>query len=148
MAWPSAPSPWKPAAPDNTVDDTYTGTITVSKASGTGTLSGTMAVAASSGIATFSNLQFSLPDTYTLAANSGSLTQGVSGNIVISYVSAASDHFRSNGTGDWASAATWKSSPTAAIITMHRQSRRAAPAASRSAAATSLRSAAVKPCSS
>jgi hypothetical protein len=97
--------------PDNTVDDTYTGTITVSKASGSGTLSGTMAVAASSGIATFSNLQFSLPDTYTLAANSGSLTQGVSGNIVISYVSAASDHFRSNGTGDWASAATWKSSP-------------------------------------
>lgn len=98
--------------PDNTVDNTYTGNVVISKGSGTGTLSGTLTQPAVSGVATFNNLQFNAADTYTLNANSGAFSQITSGNIVISDVSLSTDFFRSNGTGGgtWNTAGTWQTS--------------------------------------
>jgi len=69
--------------PDNSVDNTYTGNITISKASGPGTLSGTTTVAAVAGIATFSTLQFDQAGTYTLDAAAAGLTGATSGTITI-----------------------------------------------------------------
>jgi hypothetical protein len=69
--------------PDNTVDNTYTGTITITKASGPGTLSGTTTKAAVAGVATFNDLQFDQAGTYTVSASSGSLTGVTSGSIVV-----------------------------------------------------------------
>jgi hypothetical protein len=74
---------------DNSVDTNYTGTIVLTKASGTGTLSGTTSVTAVAGVATFNAVQFDLASTYTLNANSGLLTQGTSGNIVVTLVPAS-----------------------------------------------------------
>jgi hypothetical protein len=58
--------------------------ITVSKASGPGTLSGTSSVAAVSGVATFNGLQFDQIGTYSLSTTSGTLTPNTSSSIVIS----------------------------------------------------------------
>ncbi|MCF6130814.1 T9SS sorting signal type C domain-containing protein [Flavobacterium wongokense] len=69
--------------PDNSVDNTYTGNVTIAKASGTGVLSGTLTVAAVAGVATFSAAQFDTASTFTITANSGSFTTITSGNIVI-----------------------------------------------------------------
>ncbi|WP_298118827.1 T9SS sorting signal type C domain-containing protein [Flavobacterium sp.] len=69
--------------PDNSVDNTFTGTITISKATGTGNLTGTLSATAVAGIATFAAAQFDAASTYTLNANSGSLTQATSSNIVV-----------------------------------------------------------------
>lgn len=71
---------------DNSVDTNYTGTVVLTKATGTGILSGTTSVAAVAGIATFNAIQFDNASTYTLNANSGSLTQATSGSIVVSLV--------------------------------------------------------------
>jgi hypothetical protein len=70
--------------PDNSVDNVFTGNITISKATGAGVLSGTLTVAAVAGVATFSTAQFDAADTYTISAASGSLTGATSGNIVVS----------------------------------------------------------------
>jgi|GEM_PF-2568285 len=70
--------------PDNSTDTNFTGNITISKASGPGTVTGTLTVAAVAGVATFSTVTFGAVGTYTLAASSGSLTGATSGNIVIS----------------------------------------------------------------
>jgi len=51
------------------VDPSFTGNITVSKNSGSGTLSGTTTVAAVNGCASFTNLQFDAADNYTLSAS-------------------------------------------------------------------------------
>jgi len=48
----------------------YTGNVTISKASGTGTLSGTLTVAAVAGVATFSNLSIDTAGFFTLSAAS------------------------------------------------------------------------------
>ncbi|HEY1038941.1 MAG TPA: hypothetical protein VGF30_06020, partial [Bacteroidia bacterium] len=69
--------------PDNSTDDTYTGNVTITSASGPGTLSGTTTVAAVAGVATFSNLQFDQAGTYTLQASSGSFSNITTGNITI-----------------------------------------------------------------
>lgn len=69
--------------PGGTVDAEYTGNITISKATGPGTLSGTLTVAATAGVATFSAAQFNALGTVTLAAASGALTGATSGNINI-----------------------------------------------------------------
>lgn len=69
--------------PDNTVDVTYTGTITLSKQSGPGNIAGTTAVAAVQGIATFSDISFSATGSYTLAANATGLTGDISTAITI-----------------------------------------------------------------
>lgn len=70
--------------PDNSVDAEYTGSVTLTKASGTGNISGTLVVNAIAGIATFSNIQFDAPGTYNVGAASGIFTGLTSGNIVIS----------------------------------------------------------------
>lgn len=68
----------------------FGGAITLTKASGAGSLSGTLSPSASSGIATFPDIQFSAADTYTLAASAASPIAGAtSGNIVISAGSSA-----------------------------------------------------------
>ncbi len=84
--------------PDNSVDNTYTGNITISKASGPGTVSGTTTVAAVAGVATFSTLQFDLAGTYTLNAASGSLTQAITGNISIVQASVNLGNYQFTGT--------------------------------------------------
>jgi hypothetical protein len=68
---------------DNSVDVNYTGNVTVSKASGPGTLSGTTTVAAVAGVATFSTLSLDQGGSYTLQASSGSLSNATSGSITI-----------------------------------------------------------------
>lgn len=97
--------------PDNSLDNTYTGNITVTKATGPGTLSGTTTVAAIGGIATFSTVQFDQAGAYTLDAMAGGLATATSGTITITAATAATDYFRSAvTTGDWSTVATWESS--------------------------------------
>jgi hypothetical protein len=69
--------------PDNTIDNTYAGSITLTIASGSGNLSGTLSVPVASGFATFSDIQFDAADSYTLNANSGSLPQVTSSTLLI-----------------------------------------------------------------
>ncbi|RYF19062.1 MAG: T9SS type A sorting domain-containing protein [Flavobacteriales bacterium] len=69
--------------PDNTVDNTYSGTVTLSKASGTGVLSGTLTQSFVNGVATFNNIQFNASGNYTLYADNGIFAQITSGNINI-----------------------------------------------------------------
>ncbi|KAF0204040.1 MAG: peptidase domain-containing [Bacteroidetes bacterium] len=69
---------------DNTVDPGYTGDITLSIATGTGTLGGTATRAAVAGVATFNDITFSAPGSFTLNANSTGLTQATSSSITIS----------------------------------------------------------------
>jgi hypothetical protein len=70
--------------PDNSVDNTYTGDITISKASGAGAISGTLIKPCVAGVATFNDIKFNAADTYTISAASGALTVATSGNIAIS----------------------------------------------------------------
>lgn len=60
--------------PDNSVDDTYPGSITISKASGPGTVSGTLTKSTVFGVATFNDIQFDIAGTYALNGNSVSIT--------------------------------------------------------------------------
>jgi hypothetical protein len=63
---------------------TATSNVTLSVASGPGTISGTVTVAASGGIATFSSIKFDTEGAYTLTATSGSLTTATSTSFTIS----------------------------------------------------------------
>lgn len=69
--------------PDNSIDETYTGTITIAKTSGTGTLSGSLTQTVVAGVVTFSDLQFTDMGTYTVTASASGLTSVTSGNIVL-----------------------------------------------------------------
>jgi hypothetical protein len=95
---------------DGSVDQTYSSNIVLLKATGSGNVTGTLSVTPSSGIATFSAVQFDAVDSYTLSANSGSLTQGTSGSISITIPSSATDYFRSKTSGNWNATSTWESS--------------------------------------
>lgn len=97
--------------PDNSTDNTYTGTITINKFSGTGNLAGTVSATAVAGVATFSAVQFDAAATYVIFASATGLTSsGNSGNIAINTVSSnATDQFRSASSGDWSSTSTWQS---------------------------------------
>jgi|GEM_PF-953449 len=68
---------------DNTVDNTFTGTITINKDSGPGNLSGTVSVAAVQGVATFNNVSFDQSGSYILEASAEGLDPGFSSTIVI-----------------------------------------------------------------
>lgn len=68
---------------DNTVDVNYTGAITLTKASGSGTVAGTLVKNAVAGVATFNDISFDQPGSYTLNADATGLTQAVSPQIVI-----------------------------------------------------------------
>ncbi|MFT3793882.1 T9SS sorting signal type C domain-containing protein [Flavobacterium sp.] len=83
---------------DNSVDTNYTGNVTISKASGPGTLSGTLTVAAVAGVASFSTAQFDAIGTYTLSVASGALTPATSGNITINLAPVALGVYTFTGT--------------------------------------------------
>jgi PKD repeat protein len=68
---------------DNTVDLNFTGTITLSKLSGPGSLSGTLEVNAVAGVAAFIDLQFDEAGDYTLQADASGLPDAVSTVITI-----------------------------------------------------------------
>ncbi|GEM_PF-3893574 len=70
------------------IDNTYTGTITLSVNSGPGNLTGTIAVAAVAGVANFNAFALDLDGSYTLTASDGTLT-GTSGSIIISVACAS-----------------------------------------------------------
>jgi len=69
--------------PDLTIDENYTGTITLSKGSGPGTVGGTLAKDAVAGVAVFNDITFDTQGSYVLNANSGSLPQASSSSITI-----------------------------------------------------------------
>ncbi len=69
---------------DDSVDQNYTGAITIAKASGPGNLSGTLSKNAVGGIATFSDLVVNAVGTYTLMATSGALANDVTVPITVS----------------------------------------------------------------
>ncbi|MEQ9308658.1 MAG: T9SS type A sorting domain-containing protein [Balneolaceae bacterium] len=78
---------------DDSVDDTYDGTITISKSTGTGSIDGTLSVAASEGVATFDSVIFDASDTYTISATDGSISSSASSDIVINDISTSDDLF-------------------------------------------------------
>ena len=70
--------------PDNSVDPGFTQDITLSIATGSGTLGGTLTKPAVNGVSTFNNITFSAGGNYTLYANATGLTQATSNSITIS----------------------------------------------------------------
>lgn len=95
---------------DDSLDTNYTGTVTIAKASGSGTISGTLTRTAAAGVATFNDIQFDAADTYTITATATGLTSATSGNIVIA-ANPATGYFRSNAaSGNWNAPASWQSS--------------------------------------
>ncbi len=65
------------------VDITYSGTITISIATGPGNLTGTLSVVAVAGCATFSDLAIDSASQYTLIASDGSLINDTTNNIAV-----------------------------------------------------------------
>ncbi|MDR3645017.1 MAG: invasin domain 3-containing protein, partial [Clostridia bacterium] len=72
----------------NTKSDDSKDQMTVSIASGSGTLNGTATVTLNSGVATFSDLGITGPGSYTLTANCGGI-KGISANFTIANTAAA-----------------------------------------------------------
>ncbi len=72
------------ARADGSVDDAFTDEITISLASGSGTLSGTTTLAATAGKATFKGLTLDQEGAFTLGAASGDLTATTSESITSS----------------------------------------------------------------
>ncbi|WP_187477517.1 T9SS type A sorting domain-containing protein [Amniculibacterium sp. G2-70] len=68
----------------NSVDTNYSGSVTLSKVSGSGTLSGTLTQSFVNGIATFNDIKFDAQDTYTISAATSGFTTITSGNIMVS----------------------------------------------------------------
>jgi len=66
---------------DNSVDNNFSGSISIAKSSGPGTLSGTLSRSASAGVATFANLIVDIPGDYAFNASSANLTQTVTSPI-------------------------------------------------------------------
>ena len=91
---------------DSSVDYLFSGSITLSKASGPGALAGTLTVDAVNGVAAFSNIQVDQAGTYTLNATSGSLTQATSSPIIV--VLGTTNDYRSAASGNWDAAGTWQ----------------------------------------
>lgn len=68
---------------DENIDPEFTGTITLSKVSGPGSVTGTLGVAAVAGVATFSDITFSEAGDYVLEASATGLTSAQSTTINI-----------------------------------------------------------------
>jgi plastocyanin len=68
---------------------TNSSNVTLSVASGPGSLSGTVTVAASSGIATFNNVKLDTAGNYTLTASDGSLTTATSNSFTVNLTTAS-----------------------------------------------------------
>ncbi len=69
--------------PNNSVDPGFTGDITLSIATGAGTLGGTLTKAAVAGVASFNDITLSAAGNYTLHANATGLTQATSSSIAV-----------------------------------------------------------------
>ncbi|MDV7396216.1 hypothetical protein RZS08_32785, partial [Arthrospira platensis SPKY1] len=69
--------------PDGTIDEAYTGSVSISKASGSGSLSGTLTKNFANGVASFDDLVFDASGNYTLLAQSTGLTSATSAVITI-----------------------------------------------------------------
>ena len=101
--------------------DTSVVTLSIGYHVGFGTLSGTTSVNAVNGVATFSNLSINNPQTYTLIATDGTLTDAVSSQFTITgtgavapaFTSATSTTFTVGAAGSFSVTAT--GSPTPAI---------------------------------
>lgn len=72
------------ARADGSVDDAFTDPITISLASGSGTLNGTTTLAATAGKATFTGLTLDQEGAFTLGAAAGDLTAATSASITSS----------------------------------------------------------------
>jgi len=97
--------------PDNSLDNTFSGNITLSKASGPGSINGTLSVTAISGVATFNDIGFNQAGDYKITAVATSISAATSGTITVTESSASTDYFRSNvSNGDWQSLSSWQSS--------------------------------------
>lgn len=69
--------------PDNTVDVNYTGQVTISKATGPGTITGTLQKPLVAGVATFNDIEMDESGTYTLLAVTADISDATSPAIVI-----------------------------------------------------------------
>ncbi|MEN9640121.1 MAG: putative fibronectin type III-like fold domain, partial [Bacteroidota bacterium] len=72
--------------PDNTVDNTYAGSVTINMISGTGAIIGTLTKSFVAGIATFNDISFDTPGVKQLEANGGVLNMATSATFTISTV--------------------------------------------------------------
>lgn len=68
---------------DNSLDNNFSGNITLTKTTGPGTIAGTLTANAIGGVATFNNITFSQPGNYSITASSVSLINAISGTITI-----------------------------------------------------------------
>ncbi|MBL0049861.1 MAG: T9SS type A sorting domain-containing protein [Bacteroidetes bacterium] len=68
---------------NNEIDDTYTGTVTLTVTNGPGNLTGTLSAVAVSGVAVFNAFALDLDGTYNLTASDGTIS-GLSSDIIIS----------------------------------------------------------------
>ncbi len=78
--------------PDNTVDNTYTGSATISLISGTGALLGTLSQTFASGIATFNDVSYNATGVKQIEAAAGLFPNITSPNITISTPALAETH--------------------------------------------------------
>ncbi len=86
---------------DGSTDLNYTKDITLSKASGPGTIGGTLTKTAVAGVVTFDDITFDTDGDYTIQATDGSLTGAVSSTITISSPDFVEDFSNSNATGGY-----------------------------------------------
>ena len=91
--------------------------VTVSKASGTGTLTGGAAQNLSGGQITFGSLSYDTAETFTIQATAGGLTTATSGNISATWQNATDDVWQNSGTA-WLTTTHWSlgTVPTSAQV--------------------------------
>jgi autotransporter-associated beta strand protein len=100
--------------PDNSIDLSFVGDITLTKATGLDTLSGAKIAKAEAGVATFNTIQIGKPDTYTLNAAASGLTTAISDNLVISQSIFIGWNNATTSTA-WYTAANWLPSQASAV---------------------------------
>lgn len=96
-----------------TVDNSFTGNITINKVSGPGVLGGTATVAAVAGIATFSNISFNQAGSYTINATTSGLTDAAT-SAPISIASNFSYTWNVS-SGSWSTPASWSPARTTVL---------------------------------
>ena len=93
---------------NNTVDDEFSGVVTLNQISGTGLMTGG-SVTAVSGVATFNTVQFNAASTYTIQGSAAGLTStNVSNSIVVVVPDdAAGEWINTGSTTAWYTASNW-----------------------------------------
>lgn len=94
---------------DNSVDAEFTGAVTLTQLSGTGSMTGTTSVNAVAGVATFNAVQFNQVSTYTIQGSFSGLTStAVSDPIVIAIANATINSWVNTGAAvAWHTNANW-----------------------------------------